>query len=83
MQFLNKILANRIPQYIKRIIRHGQLGVSPEIQTDSIFKNALLIFSTLISQRKKKQMMVSTYADMTFEKFHYPLLIQEEKLLEK
>lgn len=28
-------------------------------------------------------MMASRYPDMTFENFHYPLLIQDEKLLEK
>lgn len=30
------------------------MGFSPEIQTDSVFKNALIICSILISQRRKK-----------------------------
>ena len=37
MQVLNEILANRIQQYIKRIIPHDWLGFNPEIQTDSMF----------------------------------------------
>lgn len=53
--------------------------IDPE--TDSIFQNALIISSILISQRRKKQMMSSTYVDVTFEKFNYPLLIQEENIL--
>lgn len=35
------------------------------------------------SKEEKKQMMALTYADVTFQKFQYPFLIQEEKLLEK
>lgn len=49
-------------------------------ETDSIFQNALIISSILISQRRKKQMMSSTYVDVTFENFNYPSLIQEENI---
>lgn len=36
-------------------------------ETDSIFLNALIISSILKSQRRKKQMMSSTYVDVTFK----------------
>lgn len=81
--FLNRILANRIQQYIKRVSHQGQLGFSPQAQTDSVFKNALIIFSILTSQRRKKQVVDFTYADMTFDIFQYLFLFQEEKLLEE